>query len=77
MSDWRERAACRGCDPELWFPATHEDALLPILVCGECPVKKQCADLAARNGERFGVWGGVWLGIGPDKTSRWRRINDR
>ena len=76
MSDWRERALCLGSEPELWFPSEPADAVLPILICQECPVMRQCADLADRNGERFGVWGGKWLGIGADKTARWRRISE-
>lgn len=76
MSDWRERASCLECEPELWFPSEPEDAVLPILICQECPVVVQCADFADSNNERFGVWGGRWLGIGPDKTARWRRINE-
>lgn len=56
---WRERAACRGCDPDLFFPARRGDNIPPEVraVCGACPVRKEC--LAEGMDERFGVWGGV------------------
>lgn len=28
-------------------------------VCGQCPVAAECLELALRNGEMYGVWGGL------------------
>ena len=62
--DWREDAACRDHDPELFFP---EGTGVPAqrqtdeakLVCKPCPVRAQCLGFALRQGEGFGVWGGT------------------
>lgn len=60
--DWRERAACRDVDPELFFPiGSSGPALMQIeeakAVCAVCPVKGPCAEFGA--GETDGVWGGL------------------
>lgn len=53
---WFERAACRGMDPDLWFPPRgriYEEALV---VCDGCEVRYECLVWGLR--ERLGVWGG-------------------
>lgn len=62
---WHAKAACNGKDPAIWFPLTppHRDARERVTaeakrICGSCPVRRQCADEAARNGEQYGIWGG-------------------
>lgn len=61
MSDgWKQQAACRGEDPEIFFPlpgdsATRERALA---ICGTCPVTAQCAELAERHGTSSGIYAG-------------------
>jgi hypothetical protein len=45
---WRNRAACRGTDPELWFPASSSGAVYDRQVtaakaiCSNCPVRAEC-----------------------------------
>jgi WhiB family transcriptional regulator, redox-sensing transcriptional regulator len=61
---WRAEAACRGEDPELFFPAgSTGPALLQIAeakeVCARCPVRDACLDFALGSGQRFGIWGGL------------------
>lgn len=58
--DWREGAACRGMDPDLFYPrsggnmaATHAKA-----TCEQCPSRLPCRDYAIRY-EAKGVWGGT------------------
>lgn len=59
---WRDRAACRGTDPELFFPYS-EAALLQIEdaidVCRRCPVVTRCLRWALDVGENDGIWGGT------------------
>lgn len=58
---WKQRAACLGVDPELFF-ATRGD-IVPIrrarMVCAVCPVRAECLEYALRNEEEFGMWGGL------------------
>src|SRR4051794_35218265 len=54
---WRQLAACRGMDPELFFPGRGE-ATKPIrAVCDGCPVRVECAEDGMT--EKYGVWGGL------------------
>lgn len=52
---WRQRAACRGMGPDLFYADSSGAALE---VCARCPVKAKCAMTAAVNQEHNGVWGG-------------------
>lgn len=56
--EWREKAACMGVDPELFFPSRNEDHSLREAkkVCKTCPVKGECLEQGLK--ERWGVWGG-------------------
>lgn len=68
--EWRKRAACRGTDPDLFFPSGYtrnydqqiEDAKD---ICSTCPVKQSCLESAmtiegSRRSEfRYGVQGGT------------------
>jgi len=69
-ADWREQAACRNYDPEIWHPlgldqpglmspATAAAVDLAKAVCRRCPVADRCRDWAISSGERHGVWGGM------------------
>ena len=57
---WMRDAACRGMDPELFFPergaspADYEEARA---VCATCPVRQECAEYAVP--EKHGIWGGL------------------
>lgn len=64
--DWRDRALCRGEDPELWFPVgSSGPALLQTAkakaVCYRCPVRHECLAwaLGAGRDAQAGVWGGA------------------
>lgn len=56
---WRQRAACRGVDPDVFYPVTDEDADEAKSICGVCPVRESCLEHALVNRERDGVWGGA------------------
>ncbi|GLW48936.1 hypothetical protein Stsp02_45970 [Streptomyces sp. NBRC 14336] len=64
MDDWRDRAACRREDPDLFFPiGTSGPALIQTArakaVCGRCPVRERCLRWALETGQAVGVWGGT------------------
>ncbi|WP_125968937.1 WhiB family transcriptional regulator [Bifidobacterium samirii] len=68
MADWRDRASCRGMDPDMWFSTERSwRTRRAIRVCASCPVRVECrrfADEHARYGgyPLIGVWGGEWRG---------------
>ncbi|MBT2369968.1 WhiB family transcriptional regulator [Streptomyces sp. ISL-10] len=63
--DWRNLAACREEDPELFFPIGNTGpALLQIeeakAVCRRrCPVMETCLNWALETRQEDGVWGGL------------------
>lgn len=69
--DWRHRARCRDCDPELFFPVgttapAETQAAKAIAVCNLCPVQATCRNYAIAARTRYGlsfvgVWGGFWF----------------
>ena len=61
---WLEHAACRGHDPELFFPVSEtgpsrEQADRAKAVCRTCPVVFDCLQWAIDAAIRDGVWGGL------------------
>lgn len=56
---WRQSAACRGVDPEIFYPASEEEAEVAKTVCAACPVREACLEFALASRERDGVWGGA------------------
>jgi WhiB family redox-sensing transcriptional regulator len=68
-AEWMDRAKCRGRDPERWFPVGDGDArrvhsAYAMAVCGQCPVRVQCARRAhdMKRPRPVGIWAGVDLG---------------
>ncbi|MFF1276821.1 WhiB family transcriptional regulator [Streptomyces marokkonensis] len=64
MDNWRNSAACRTEDPDLFFPiGTSGPALMQAeqakAVCRRCPVQEQCLQWALETGQSIGVWGGT------------------
>lgn len=62
--DWRRRAACRGGDPEVFFPVSSTGLALTQIVevkkiCGRCPVRAACLRFALATGQEYGIWGGL------------------
>jgi WhiB family redox-sensing transcriptional regulator len=63
-TDWRDRAACRDTDPELFFPISDmgpgaRQAAEAKAVCARCPVREQCLRHALDNGLDHGIFGGT------------------
>ena len=67
VMNWRNRAACLGADPELFFPiGSTGPALVQIeeakLICGRCEVVEACLTRAMEFGQDAGVWRAVRRG---------------
>jgi len=63
-SDWRDRAACRNSDPELFFPdgeirSARTNVKAAKVLCRGCPVNAACLSWALASGEQAGIWGGL------------------
>lgn len=62
-TSWMELGACRGTDPELFFPISLtggavEQVNAAKAVCGRCAVSKNCLSYALRT-MPHGIWGGT------------------
>jgi WhiB family redox-sensing transcriptional regulator len=60
---WRDSAACRGADPELFFPLTESGpSLVPIRhawqICRVCQVQRACRMSALQHAMDEGIWCG-------------------
>ena len=69
---WRRRAACRGEDPELFFPVGSAGPALAQIaeakkICARCPVLRACLAFAMATGQESGIWGGL-------TEDEWRRL---
>lgn len=60
-ADWVSQAACKGHDPNLWFPGKGCSAKKAIAICNTCDVINECREYGVAN-EKRGVWGGVHVG---------------
>jgi len=58
-TDWQDDAACRGMNPDLFFPHQGAGYIEAQKICATCPVRFYCAEAAIQAREEFGVWGGL------------------
>jgi WhiB family transcriptional regulator, redox-sensing transcriptional regulator len=56
---WRDRAACRGTGPALFYDPDLTAVAAAKQVCATCPARAPCAAYAITAGEAHGVWGGL------------------
>ena len=56
--EWHRWAACRGQDPDLFFPVRGDDIEAARSFCLSCPVKAVCQEHGLRH-EHHGIWGGL------------------
>ena len=73
---WRDAAACRRADPELFFPIAKSGPALTDIqrakaICAACPVRQPCLAFALATGQEFGIWGGY-----DEDERRWLRHRD-
>lgn len=70
-SDWREDAACREANPELFTARDDDDTggrpnpeavSRALAYCSECPVIEECCEFADSRTDALtvGVWGGMY-----------------
>ena len=60
VTNWRDLAACRATDPEMFFNATSPVAVdAARAVCDNCPVIRECRDWATTHHINYGIWGGL------------------
>ncbi len=66
MLGWRDRAACRTAEADLFFPeaepgteAYRQQAQAPKAVCAGCPVRWHCGEYAAGTYQKHGIWAGL------------------
>lgn len=59
-SQWTGTPACRGLDPEMFFPerGDHPTVRGAKEVCAGCSVRAECAEYALHH-EKIGIWGGL------------------
>ena len=43
---WRHQAACRGLDPEIFYPQSDEESEIAKTVCFGCAVREACLEHA-------------------------------
>ena len=61
---WRDDAACRDADPDLFFPdgdarSARAKVKMAKLICRSCPVSTTCLSWALATGQEHGIWGGL------------------
>jgi WhiB family redox-sensing transcriptional regulator len=69
---WIDQGACRGMDPDLFFPIRGGMDLIAEAreICAICPVHAECFTYAMDRGrELLGIWAGT--------SSRWRVKNQK
>ena len=65
VPDFFDRAACANEDPALFYSRWGVDTGYTARakrICGGCPVRLECLKWALKNGERYGIWGGLTTG---------------
>ncbi|HWW54794.1 MAG TPA: WhiB family transcriptional regulator [Acidimicrobiales bacterium] len=66
---WREDAACRGADLDLFFPVSDDDAGPAKSICATCPVRDDCLEWSLATRQEDGIFGGLT----PTERRRLRR----
>lgn len=59
IQNWRDKGACRGIDPQIFYPAEDDNAEEAKEICGLCVVRQTCLEHALTSREKEGVWGGA------------------
>ena len=59
IQNWRDKGACRGIDPDIFYPSEDDSADEAKAVCAVCVVRQACLEHALTSREKEGVWGGA------------------
>ena len=57
--DWRDKANCKGMDPNIFHQKRGETKDKAVAICVGCLVVKECLHYAMSNSIKTGVWGGL------------------
>ena len=62
--DWRDVAACRSVEPDLFFPIGSTGGAMDQIesakrVCRQCEALDPCLEFALATNQESGVWGGT------------------
>ncbi len=61
--EWRDQAACKGADPDVFFPSAGESRATVAAarkLCDRCPVQLQCREYVLTTPRREdGIWAGL------------------
>jgi WhiB family redox-sensing transcriptional regulator len=68
---WQDSAACRGADPELFFPRSENMATVRQVkrFCDACPVRTDCLADALENGHH-GIWAATTTAVRSRMVNR-------
>lgn len=73
---WRDKAKCKNLGTRDFYGSVKsgEDRrpliARAVAVCAQCEVRKECFNFAKKNGEQFGVWGGIDFFISKKQKKR-------
>ena len=56
---WRDNAACKGMDVNMFYPERGQNGREAMAVCAGCLVVKECLHYALSNNIKVGVFGGT------------------
>jgi WhiB family redox-sensing transcriptional regulator len=61
---WRQHAACRDVDPEVFFPVGVTGAAVAAIaaakaICQDCAARAACLEFAVSTNQEYGIWGGA------------------
>ena len=71
LNNWRHLAACRGADPDIFFPPSEDNPKdrrrldmynAALEICADCPVRNACLEAALsvpQADDGYGVFGGM------------------
>ena len=62
MKHWKDLAACKGADSNLFFRERGAPADEALKLCATCPVTAECLEYAITRknpSAEFGIWGGL------------------
>jgi WhiB family redox-sensing transcriptional regulator len=71
--DWQRDAACKGTDPEVFFPEPGSgNAAIAKRICRDCPVQLDCGMWAIDTDQPIGIFGGM---TANQRKRRLRELN--
>lgn len=61
---WRQHAACREVDPEVFFPVGVTGPAVAAIaaakaICADCIARAECLEFAVSTNQEYGIWGGT------------------